>query len=113
MQRCLWASTSTKNPSYPDTLYVDSLIGPETVNTMPLETLAAFRDHGTVADTLTADVGLARAQVQQMESLGINLSEVGDQLQGEGVKLFWASYDRLFASLDEKRRQMLAGEDTS
>ncbi len=113
VQRCLWASTSTKNPAYPDTLYVDSLIGPDTVNTMPVETLAAFRDHGHVAPTLKAGVEQAEAQVQRLASLGIDLNQVGDELQREGIDLFWASYDKLFAALDEKRKQVLAGEDTS
>ncbi len=96
-----------------DTLYVDSLIGRDTINTMPLETLAAFRDHGHVAPTLKAGVDQAEAQVQRLASLGIDLDQVGDELQREGIDLFWASYDKLFAALDEKRKQILAGEDTS
>jgi transaldolase len=113
VQRCLWASTSTKNPAYPDTLYVDSLIGPDTVNTMPMETIDAFRDHGHVAPTLEAGVDQAEAQVQRLASLGIDLDQVGDELQEEGIARFQESYEQLLASLDGKRKQMLAGEDTS
>lgn len=87
-QRCLWASTSTKDPSYPDTKYVDSLIGPETVNTMPLKTFLAFADHGSAERTLDRDLDQARKDVEQLNSLGIDLDRVGDELEREGVELF-------------------------
>jgi transaldolase len=113
VQRCLWASTSTKNPAYPDTMYVDNLIGPETVNTLPLETLAAFRDHGQAAPTLQQDLDQAEADVSRLAALGIDLLQVGEELQVEGVRLFGASYDQLLAALEEKRTRIVAGEETS
>jgi len=111
--RCLWASTSTKNPAYHDTMYVDNLIGPETVNTMPMETLTAFRDHGRAVPTLQQGVEEAEADLQRLAALGINLLEVGEELQTEGLRLFGDSYEKLLAALDRKRVQILAGEETS
>src|SRR5690606_28959536 len=81
VQRPLWASTSTKNPDYPDTLYVDTLIGPRTVNTMPEATLEAFDDHGTIARTVDADVDGARAVLDQLAEQGIDLSEITQLLE--------------------------------
>ena len=111
--RCLWASTSTKNPAYPDTMYVDNLIGPETVNTMPMETLAAFRDHGRAVPTLHQGVEEAEADLQRLAALGLSLLEVGEELQAEGLRLFGESYEKSLAALDRKRVQILAGEETS
>jgi transaldolase/glucose-6-phosphate isomerase len=91
-QRPLWASTSTKNPAYPDTYYVDNLIGPETVNTVPPETLTAFRDHGRAEPTLDLDLSAARAQLDMLSDLGISISSVTDQLEKEGVAKFEASF---------------------
>ena len=109
VQRPLWASTSTKNPTYPDTLYVDGLIGPNTVNTVPPATLNAFRDHGTIAPTLEADMDEARAQLARLAEVGVDLDAVTQQLQDEGVSKFAKSFEALMASIAEKREQLLAG----
>lgn len=93
----LWASTGTKNPAYSDVLYIEPLIGPETVNTMPDATLAAFRDHGRVARTLDAGVEEARQHSAALAALGIDLNETGEQLQSDGIKLFAESFDKLLA----------------
>jgi len=94
-QQLLWASTSTKNPDYSDLLYVEPLIGPETVNTLPDVTLTALRDHGHVADTLESGVEDAQRHVAALAALGIDLDEVGEVLQVEGVKQFSEAYDKL------------------
>src|SRR5215831_17839093 len=94
-QRCLWASTSTKNPEYRDVLYVEELIGPETVNTMPEETIVAFQDHGKVATTLTHDLPGAHAVLRDLEALGISYEQVTQQLLDEGGKLFSDAFDTL------------------
>ncbi len=109
VQRPLWASTSTKNPLYPDTLYVDDLIGPDTVNTVPPATLNAFRDHGTVALTLEADMDEAHAQLTRLAEVGVELDAVTQQLQDEGVAKFAESFEVLMDSIAEKREQLLAG----
>lgn len=98
-QYLLWASTGTKNPTYPDTQYVDQLIGPDTVNTLPDATLAAFRDHGTVHLSLTEHMDAARQVLQQVDALGIDLQAVGEQLQTEGLQLFADSFDKLLAQV--------------
>ena len=109
LQRPLWASTSTKNPSYPDTLYVDTLIGPNTVNTLPDATLAAFDEHGTVARTVDADPAAARKAVADLAELGIDLEEVATKLEGEGVGSFAKSFDEVLATLGDRARQMTGG----
>ena len=101
-QRLLWASTSTKDPAYPETLYVDALIGRDTVNTIPPKTLKAFRDQGTVEETLTRDVDGARQILDETERLHLNLREVTDRLIGEGVSAFAKSFDALFAAINRK-----------
>jgi transaldolase len=101
-QRLLWASTSTKNPAYPDTLYVDELIGPQTVNTMPPQTIDAFRDHGRLANTLEQDVDQAFRVLDDLSVLGIDLAAVTEQLQHEGVAAFSRSFDALLATLADK-----------
>jgi transaldolase/glucose-6-phosphate isomerase len=101
-QRLLWASTGVKNPNYPDTLYVDTLIGPETVNTMPPKTMDAFRDHGTVAQTLTEDVDGARKVLADAEGLGLDLDGVTRTLVDEGVASFTKSFDDLLAAIGKK-----------
>ena len=106
-QQLLWASTGTKNPVYSDVLYVDELIGPETVNTMPEKTMDAFRDHGTVRDTVTADVGAAEATLAALARAGISLDDVTAKLEAEGVTLFCDSFDKLNGALAEKRRRTL------
>ena len=102
VQRPLWASTSTKNPEYPDTLYVDELIGPDTVNTLPDNTLEAFEDHGTVARTIDVDVDDARATIAGLAALGIHMDEVTQKLEDEGVAAFEKSFDELLAVLGQK-----------
>ncbi|MGZ0218276.1 MAG: transaldolase [Acidimicrobiales bacterium] len=102
VQRPLWASTSTKNPDYPDTLYVDELIGPHTVNTLPDNTLEAFKDHGTVARTIDFDVKAARAVIDELATLGVDMVEVTQQLEDEGVAAFEKSFDELLGALSEK-----------
>jgi transaldolase len=99
VQRPLWASTSTKDPSYPDTLYVDTLIGPNTVNTLPDKTLLAFDDHGTVARTVDADIGAAHAAVAGLNALGIDLEVVAAQLEAEGVASFAKAFEEVLATL--------------
>ena len=94
-QRLLWGSTSTKNPQYRDVLYVEELIGPDTVNTMPPATLEAFRDHGQVRASLEDDIEGAHAIMAALEEVGISLREVTDQLLSEGVRLFAEPFDKL------------------
>jgi len=106
-QRLLWASTSTKNKAYPDTLYVDTLIGRDTINTMPPETLEAFRDHGHLAATLDADVDTARNQLAQLEKLGVSLDRITDELVTEGVEKFAEAADQLYTALAQKRAKIL------
>ncbi len=108
VQRPLWASTGTKNRAYSDVHYVEPLIGPDTISTMPPETLEAFRDHGRVR--LTAEEGLdeAREQLATLARLGINLDEVTEKLQADGVAAFSASLDKLLSTLEDKRRKVLA-----
>jgi transaldolase len=102
VQRPLWASTSTKNPAYPDTLYVDSLIGPHTVNTVPDATLDAFEEHGTVARTLDTDPAAAKAVLAAVEAVGVDLDDVGRRLEDEGVAAFAKAFDELLGTLGEK-----------
>jgi transaldolase len=105
-QRCLWASTSTKNPDYRDVLYVEELIGPETVNTMPEETIEAFQDHGNVAPTLTQDVGAARKLFDDLRDAGIDYGDVTDTLEREGVQKFSDSFDELLDGITAKRGEL-------
>jgi transaldolase len=102
VQRPLWASTSTKNPEYVDTLYVDTLIGPNTVNTMPEATLEAFEDHGSVARTVDADTGAARQVFEEVTLAGVDLAAVGNVLEEQGVASFAKSFDELMGSLKAK-----------
>ena len=104
-QRPLWASTGTKNPKYSDVLYIEELVGPDTVNTMPPSTLAAFNDHGTVAVTIERDLDHARALFRRLPELGVPLPALIDQLEGEGVAAFTKSYDALLESLETRRAQ--------
>jgi transaldolase len=107
-QRCLWASTSTKNPEYRDVLYVEELIGPDTVNTMPRETVEAFLDHGKVRDSLTEDVDGARRTLDAFAAAGIDYDDVVATLEREGVDKFAKSFEQLFADVEAKRDQMVA-----
>jgi transaldolase len=102
VQRPLWASTSTKNPTYRDVIYVEELIGPQTINTMPLVTLEAFRDHGVVADTLEKGVEEAFEQVDALREAGVELRDVTDELQEQGVKLFSESFHAALKTVSEK-----------
>ena len=102
VQRPLWASTSTKNDAYPDTLYVDELIGPDTVNTLPEATLEAFADHGTLARRVDADIDDARSAWQSLADVGVDMDDVAALLEREGVASFAASFDELIAALDAK-----------
>ena len=107
-QRVLWASTSAKNPDYPDTIYVDELIGPETVNTLPPATVDSFIDHGKAAETLTLGVDEARRQIEQLKTLGIDLDAITQKLQDDGVIAFAKPFDALLLSLAEKRDRLRA-----
>jgi len=108
VQRPLWASTSTKNPTYPDLLYVDELIGPDTVNTMPAPTLDAFVDHGSVGRRIDVDLDAARRVLDDLAELGVSLPEVTDTLEREGVDSFARSFDGLIDSLHEKAASLRA-----
>ncbi len=107
-QRLLWASTSTKNPAYPDTLYVDELIGPDTVNTMPPATIDAFRDHGRLDNALEKDLVQANRVLETLAEMGIDLEDITDELQRQGLAAFSASYDQLLESLNTKVRALVA-----
>jgi transaldolase len=107
-QRCLWASTSTKNPAYRDVLYVEQLIGPDTVNTMPRETVEAVQDHGEIARTLDRDVDEARRTLQAFADAGIAYEDVVQTLEREGVEKFAKSFKDLFADIEAKRDQLVA-----
>ena len=104
VQRPLWASTSTKNPDYPDTMYVDELIGPHSVNTLPDATMDAFSDHGSVAETITSNVDGARKVLDDLSRLGIDMISVAQQLEHDGVLSFQLSFNELLAVLEAKRK---------
>ena len=106
VQRCLWASTSTKNPDYRDVMYVEDLIGPETVNTMPMPTIDAFLEHGSLARRLDADLAGAHQAIRMVEAQGITMDRVTGELITEGVKAFADSFDELIDSIEEKRRAL-------
>jgi transaldolase/glucose-6-phosphate isomerase len=108
VQRPLWASTGTKNPKYSDVLYVENLIGPETVNTLPPETLNAYRDHGKIiADAVRENLDEAAAALGRLKALGIDLNAITEKLQQDGVASFAASFDQLMAALEKKRKSMI------
>jgi transaldolase len=106
VQRPLWASTSTKNPAYPDTLYVDELIGPLTVNTMPEKTIAAFEDHGTVSRTIDKDVEQSAALVRDLAALGIDMEDVSQTLEDQGVASFHESFQEVLTALVSKSQAL-------
>ncbi len=106
VQRCLWASTSTKNPEYRDVIYIEELIGADTVNTLPQSTLDAFREHGRVAPTLEQGIDEARAAIRRIEETGISFKAVTDELQTQGVKLFCDSFDKAVESIVRKREAL-------
>jgi transaldolase len=105
-QRLLWASTGTKNPAYSDVLYIDELIGPDTVNTMPPDTINAFVDHGKIEVTLDKNIDQAKIQLKRLNELGIELDKVTDKLLIDGVKLFSDSFESLIKSLNEKVKKI-------
>ena len=110
VQRPLWASTSTKNPAYRDVLYAEELIGPDTVDTMPLETIENFRDHGKVANTLENDIEGAHKALEELEKVGISYAQVTQQLQDEGVQKFADSFHQLFAGIKNKQEAIKQGQ---
>ena len=107
-QRPLWASTSTKNPKYRDVLYVEELIGKDTVNTVPPQTLDAFRDHGKARDALPGTAQAATDVMQQLERAGVDMVQVTKRLEEEGVAAFVDSYEQLLASIEAKRKTLVA-----
>jgi len=107
-QRCLWASTSTKNPAYSDVMYVEELIGPRTVNTMPEETIEAFQDHGEVAPTLEQRIGEAKRVFEQIEQAGVDYADVTDTLEREGVEKFADSFAELLEGIRAKSGELAA-----
>ncbi|HEX9415809.1 MAG TPA: transaldolase [Gaiellaceae bacterium] len=107
-QRCLWASTSVKNPAYRDTLYVEELIGPETVNTMPEETIQAFQDHGEVAETLTKGVEDAKRVFDELRQVGVDYADVVAVLEQEGVEKFSDSFAELIEGIKSKRGELVS-----
>src|SRR5262249_2468269 len=104
VQRPLWASTSTKNPAYRDVMYVETLIGPNTINTLPLETMKAFADHGVVARTVDADIPAAHDIVRRFEAAGFSLTAVTDRVLKEGVEKFDEAFAQLLAGIEQKRQ---------
>jgi transaldolase len=108
LQRPLWASTSTKNPAYPDTLYVDNLIGPDTINTMPDATIDAFERRGTVACTINKNLDEAHQVMDDLAKVGVDMAEVGRTLEEEGVASFAKSFDELIGTLSEKAADLTA-----
>jgi len=106
VQRPLWASTSTKNPAYRDVMYVEELIGPDTVNTMPPQTIEAFRDHGIVKRTVDADVDAAQRDIDALERNGISMRDVTDKLLADGLASFQKSFDTLVAGLQQKTKSL-------
>ncbi len=108
-QRCLWASTSTKNPAYRDVLYVEELIGPNTVNTMPIETIRAFQDHGEIrGDTLLEGVDEARRLLDELRRVGVDYDDVVQTLETEGVQKFSDSFEELLEGIRAKRAELAA-----
>lgn len=105
-QRLLWASTGTKDPEYSDVKYVEALIGPDTVNTLPPDTLAAYRDHGAPMLRLEKDLAVVRELPEKFASLGIDLEKVSDELEADGVKKFITPYDKLLATLEQRRAKI-------
>ena len=107
-QRVLWASTSTKNPDYPDTLYVEELLGADTVNTMPEETIRAYQDHGAPESRLEQGVEQAQRLLEELAAVGVDYDDVTDTLEREGVEKFSASFDELLAALAAKHAALAA-----
>ena len=108
VQRPLWASTSTKNPNYSDVIYVEPLIGENIINTLPLPTVKAFREHGIARDTIELDLNGAYEAIERLEKMGISMRKVTSQLQDEGVQKFKDSFRELMAGLEAKRKQLIS-----
>ena len=104
-QRVLWASTGTKDPSFSDVLYVETLIGKDTINTLPMETIDAFRDHGKVAETLTQDIPDSNKTISELEKIGIDIDKITQKLEDEGIEKFNVAYEKLLKSIDEQKRK--------
>ncbi len=104
-QRVLWASTSTKDPSFSDVLYVENLIGKETINTLPMETIDAFRDHGKVDITLTQGLDDANKTMEELENKGIDIDKITQKLEDEGIEKFNKAYEKLIKSIDDQKRK--------
>jgi transaldolase len=110
VQRVLWASTSTKNPAYKDTMYVDELIGEHTINTLPEATWKAFREHGTAARSVDKHLDEAHRVLRELASVGIGMEKIGAQLQEQGIDLFTKAFDGIISHVEEKRRALLDAE---
>jgi transaldolase len=108
VQRTLWGSTSTKNPEYSDVMYVEALVGADTVNTMPEPTLRAFLDHGVAKETLESDLDQVAELTRELDAAGISMEQVTAKLLADGVKAFADSYDDLLANIERKRAALLA-----
>jgi transaldolase len=106
VQRPLWASTGTKNPSYSDVLYIEALIGPDTITTVPPATLDAFRDHGRVQVTLGTEEKEAETVLATAATLGLDVHAITERLQADGIKAFASSFDQLVTTVGERRRQI-------
>jgi transaldolase len=106
VQRVLWASTSTKNPAYRDVMYVEQLIGPDTVNTMPPQTIDAFRDHGVVKRTVDSNVEEAQRTIDTLDQHGISIDDVTRKLLVDGIASFQKSFDTLLAGLEKKTKAL-------
>lgn len=104
-QRVLWASTGTKDPSFSDVLYVETLIGKDTINTLPMETIDAFRDHGKVAETLTQDIPDSNKTISELEKIGIDIDKITQKLEDEGIEKFNVAYEKLLKSIDDQIRK--------
>jgi transaldolase len=109
LQKPLWASTSTKNPAYRDVMYIEDLIGPSTINTMPPATIDAFRDHGEVEQTVTVRLGAAEGLLKELQRAGISMRDVTDQLLAEGIASFQKSFDGLLAGIRKKSQSLVPG----
>lgn len=102
-QRVLWASTSTKDPTFSDVKYVEALIGEDTINTLPVETIDAFRDHGKVESTLIEDVDYANKVMDDLKANGIDIDDITQKLEDEGIEKFNKAYDKLIESINKQR----------
>ena len=113
VQRPLWASTSVKNPDFSDVMYVDSLIGSDTVNTMPDVTLDAYKDHGNPSLTIESNLDDCLAHLDMIEDAGVNMDEITEKLLVDGLKAFSDSYDQLIENISDKRTSLLVEQQSS